>query len=790
MIQLSLEDLRAAVADELVEKFGTDSYGTPNYSVVETYPDYIIAIGPNQQMYKIAFKVVEPSMEPGEAYDIELGDPQAVDVAYVPVSQAAHFLASQAAATDDWAFPIQAMEAGWTRGSIAMKGKEGMPQYFPPEVIAQVAAALNGAKFGRAHPSQGNGADQPERIAGWIDGGKLVGNAAVGVAHLLESETDLQQKLLAARKANKLDLFGVSVLGYFGFKTGKVEGKEALVATSLGKLVSVDLVAEAGAGGKFLYSAAAAMFSEIAEMQSRSQQNSGPQNGRIKGAAVMKQSILKILETLRSHDAGRAATLTAQFAALSEDRYGDFLVTVTQAVTDISKTQSGNAAAEALVAQAKTMLDEAKRLESKNLVEKLLGESKLPQPAQALVRKHLSDRIVDEKEINAEIVGVRSAFAAFSDIGRVTSEVRVGLESVDKVQLAMDSMLGVKAALSDPNTKPFRGIKDAYIVITGDSSMSFGKNGAGGFTRVTQAIATSDFPNILLNSMTKRLIQDYAEVGMNGLDNLITTGPALTDYKTQDRVRDGYFGDLPDVSQAAGYQELTKPTDERITYAPGKKGGLLTISEETIRNDDLGAIARFPTRLARAGRHTLKSFITNFFINNPNYIPDGVAWFHVTHGNLITTPLAVDTLTAAEISLMKQTEKDSGNRLGFRIQWLMVPVDLAAQAWQINNAQNYNPGPALQLPNPFYQRFGNNSQYIIVNELLTDTNDFYYGVLPSNVPFLEIGYLDGIQEPQIFIANLPTQGTQFTNDQIQYKTKFVFGGAPIDFRPVSKAVVP
>jgi hypothetical protein len=59
----------------------------------------------------------------------------------------------------------------------------------------------------------------------------------------------------------------------------------------------------------------------------------------------------------------------------------------------------------------------------------------------------------------------------------------------------------------------------------------------------------------------------------------------------------------------------------------------------------------------------------------------------------------------------------------------------------------------------------------------------------SNAPFLEVGYLDGYTEPQILLANMPTQGTQFTNDQIQYKAKFVFGGDIIDFRGVQKHVV-
>jgi hypothetical protein len=145
---------------------------------------------------------------------------------------------------------------------------------------------------------------------------------------------------------------------------------------------------------------------------------------------------------------------------------------------------------------------------------------------------------------------------------------------------------------------------------------------------------------------------------------------------------------------------------------------------------------------------------------------------------------------------MKQTEKDSGNRLARRISWLMVPVDLAPIAWQINNAQFYNPGQGIQQPNPFYLRFGpagtgkQAPPGIIVNELLTDINDWYYGVDTSDVPIFEVAYIDGISTPQIFLADLQTQGTQFTNDQIQYKAKFPFGGAILDFRGAGKSVVP
>lgn len=369
----------------------------------------------------------------------------------------------------------------------------------------------------------------------------------------------------------------------------------------------------------------------------------------------------------------------------------------------------------------------------------------------------------------------------------------VVMDSLDKIRAAMDRTMGVKESASS-GVRPFRGIAEAYAVCTGDTDLSH--LGRGGFGMVSEAIASTDFPNLLLDSLHKKLIQDYNEYGMGGMDQVITEGAPLTDYRKQYRVREGYLSDFPIVNESGPYTELNKPTDEQISYTPQKRGGLLTISEETIRADDLNKIKDFPQRMARAGRHTLKSFITNFFVNNQLYGPDSIAWFNAAHNNLGTSALSVDSLIAAEALQMKQTEKDSGNRLPYRISWIMVPVDIASIAWQINNSETYNPGPGLNQANPFYLRFGpagtgkQAPPGVIVNELLLDANDWYYGVDVSEIPILEISYIDGLNTPQIYLANLPTQGTQFTNDQVQYKVKFPFGGAILDFRGAGKQVVP
>ena len=798
----SNEQIMAELDHALVDKFGLDSNGYRQYSLCETFPDYLIARGPDGDLYQISYSI--------DGEDVTLGDPRLVETAYVPVQQAAKFLAAEASAGEDgWTWPVQIMEAGWARGEI---DGEYVPHYFPRDVVAQVAEAANGGRFRRRHPQgiEGDGSAYPELTAGWTSEAGMAENAAQAKVHLLKSETKLREQLLAAREAGKLDLYGVSVFAYFGFRAGSQDGKKCLLATSLRKYVGLDLCAEAGAGGRILpYAASRDVLAEISDLQksaikvrgdreavdkvspgSTGRETGSPQGaGRISGGA-MKNTIRKVLEALRKHDAGRAAEFEKEFAAIAEDKHVEFMARVSEALAiamEHAQPAKKDEQAPEILAKAQEALAEAKKIQFANFVEGKLAEAKLPVPAAQLVREHLEGRSGDSAMIDAEIKRTREAFAAFANVGKASgATVEVGRESVDKVQLAIDAMLGVREALADKNVHPFRGIREAYVCCTGDRDLKLSQ---GGFYRVSEAIATADFPNILLNSLTKRLIQDFQTIGLGGIDRLYTT-TSLGDYKTQDRVRLGYLGDLPTVAEAGVYTELVKPTDEKVSYAPLKKGGLLTISEETIRNDDLNKIAQFPERMARAGIRTLKQYITDFFVNNPLYDPDGLAWFAAGHNNLGAAALSIPELNAREVVLLKQTEKDSAKRMGLPLEWIMVPVDLKAVTFGINNSDVNNPGPGIEEANPWYQRFGARGEQIIVNELLADTNDWFGGSLPATAPFLEIGFLDGVQTPQIFLANLATQGTQFTNDQLQYKVKFVFGGKPIDFRPVFKNVVP
>jgi len=785
---LSLDEQQTRINEALREQFGLGTDGCARFYLYETFSDYLIARGPDAKLYRIPYAI--------EGDNVDFGDAQEVTTAYVPVAESCEFLATEGdAAPQSGKYKIRVLKPGWGSGVL---GGKTVPHYYPPAFMATVAEALAGKPFGRRHPNQQGpdptGATDPDRIAGWLEGQSSDAGGAYTTVNLFSAESELRSKLDEARENKTLNLFAVSMLASIAYKPGTVEGKPCLVAESLGALYSVDLCARAGAGGEFL-TAASFAANDISAAQSRAvnasttaivpnRPNRGGAASATEGAS-MKSTILRLLEALRQKNAARCAELSLKFATVAEADYSTFLDTITTAFAEPDAAAAASVTATA--AEAATQLAEAHRVQSRNRIETSLVASKLSKPAQDLARTHLesvlaSEADVPQVKIDAEIASVRTAFAAFSNVGRMRPSSHVELDTADKLTLAMEAAIGVKESMGK-GVPGFRGLRDAYQQITGDWDMAK-LRGAGGFTGhmlTAEAVVTGDFPNILLNSMTKRLLQDWAELSLDGLSNLYTK-QTVGDYKLQDRVREGFFPELSAVSENGTYQEISYPTDELVTYQVGKYGNLLSISEETIRNDDLGAISRFPGKLARSSRWTLKNYITNFFKNNPNYTGDSVAWFHASHSNLSTVALSQDSLIADEIALLTQTEKDSGEPLGLTLDWLMVPPALAATARQINQTNTAG-------SNAFFQRFGVNNERIYVNEKLTDVTDYYYGTNQANSPFLEMGFLDGIDTPQIFLANQPTVGTQFTADTLQYKAKMVFAGAIIDWRGVGKHVV-
>ena len=60
---------------------------------------------------------------------------------------------------------------------------------------------------------------------------------------------------------------------------------------------------------------------------------------------------------------------------------------------------------------------------------------------------------------------------------------------------------------------------------------------------------------------------------------------------------------------------------------------------------------------------------------------------------------------------------------------------------------------------------------------------------PADISCIEIGFLDGKEEPELFVQDMPNVGSMFSNDKLTYKIRHIYGGVNTDFRGADGSIV-
>lgn len=401
-----------------------------------------------------------------------------------------------------------------------------------------------------------------------------------------------------------------------------------------------------------------------------------------------------------------------------------------------------------------------------------LADSKLPAAAQEKLKKQFAGKVFETDELKAAIKLEKEYLDKLTGGGQVlgAGSVRITTDAHDKNVSMLDDFFSGKQ----------HSFKAAYIQITGDDRVTGDVRAAG---NLRAAIQSTTFDQILGDAITRRMLIEYNASGLDSWKKIVSIVPVL-DFRTQRRPRLGGYGDLPTVAQSGAYAALTTPADEEATYSPGKKGGTETITLEAIKNDDVALLKRVPTKLARAASRTLYKFVFDLIGSNPA-IYDAVALFHATHANIGTTALAKASLSAGRLAMIKQTEAGSGEQLGIPPRIIVVPADLEDTAYELTvqpNLGNFTPTQADAVRRQTWE--------VIAVKHWTDVNNWYLVADPADIPTIEVGFLDGKEEPELFVQDMPNVGSMFSNDQLTYKIRHIYGGAVMDYRGLYGAIVP
>lgn len=672
--------------------------------------------------------------------------------------------------------------------TIVRAGVSANGNYYGDAALRDAAPLFEGVRVfvkSDADHIKGNGKDVRNLIGGiygvrFVEGASPDTGCLVGTFKPISEADPTVVKMTEAVKRGLQGLMGLSLDA--DAKTAKRSrgGRSVREALKFLRVNSVDLIVEPGAGGSL------DRLTEAADPDSTSQPGADMlKKHMIVALAAINAAAAAQLDADKATDAQVTTKLTEACAAANLDlgkvltaAAADTEAEVTTGVKRLVEAASGRTTR---VAEAND--DDSAPLTRGELMQHharlyastAIAASTLPQAAKDKLQKDFKARErFTEAAVDQAISDEREYLARFTESGRPTGGFpRIELQD-RTVQVA--DMLD---AFFDPKHKDHRNVrsfKECYIQITGDRDVT----GRADVSRLTESIGTDTFADALGNSITRRMQAEYRDAqNWDAWRQVVTVSP-VNDFRTQERTQIGGFGDLPIVAERGNYNALSDPSDDKSTYAVAKRGGLAQVTLEAIKNDDVGAIRRVPTELGRTAKRTLYTFVMNFFASNPvGY--DGLALYHATHNNLFTTALSAAQISAHRMAMKKQPGRDTGKRMGIGPSMLLVPDDLEEAAVDLFRRNTNNDKTFVQ----------SLTMEIIPVSTWTDVTDWVTLANPLDIPVIEIGFLDGQEEPTLLVQDNPTQGQVFTNDLISYKLRHTYGGNTLvdGWKGTTKAVV-
>ena len=760
------------VRQAIREKLRLAANGGDYYADVRgIWPDRVV-VAFKGRLYSYAYTVAADNT-------VALGDATEVVQDFAPVGNATPTPTPAAVREVDANALFREAADGSIEVTIVRAGRSGNRNYYPDATLREAAPQFEGVRvFAKSDADHlaGKGKDVRNLIGGiygvrFVEGKLPDTGALVGTFKPLDPTDTVVTKMTEAVKRGMQGLLGLSIDAIARTRARKAGAEQLREAVRFTKVLSVDLIVEPGAGGGLdrLTEAAADLSLTTPKEEAM---------------PLWKQ---RMLEAIQAKDPAKHAAIDVQTVT------DDAVIQLYEAVCGPLVPEPGTQ--RVVEAQGQSQGDNAPLtradlavFEQRGAARERIGAAKLPQASRERLLAQIAtagaERLT-EAAVGELIKAEGEYVARLSESGAVRVPVFGGIEVQDR-SLKVGEMFD---AFFDPAHKEHRSVqsfRECYIEVTGDKRVTgdlrncdLGRM-AESLGVMREAIASTTWADALGDSITRRMQAVYT--GLTQLDawkRVATWGP-VQDFRTQERVRIGGYGNLPAVAQGDPYAALSSPGDDKATYAASKRGGTESVTLEAIKNDDVQALRRIPMELALAAKNTLYEFVFDFFKVNAA-IWDTKALYHADHANLFTAALDKDEFAKHRLAMLKQTRAGSGKRLATGPATLLIPFELQETAFNLFvRGQNLDK-TFVQTVNP----------EIIPVAYWTDANDWCTVADPNVLPVIEIGFLDGREEPELFVQDQPNAGSMFSNDKTTYKIRHIYGGAVLvdGEKGTTKAVV-
>jgi phage major head subunit gpT-like protein len=288
--------------------------------------------------------------------------------------------------------------------------------------------------------------------------------------------------------------------------------------------------------------------------------------------------------------------------------------------------------------------------------------------------------------------------------------------------------------------------------------------------------STSDFPLLFSNLAGKTLDAAYQEEPHTWRP--IARQRNLPDFKNaNDLIVAGAL--TPEALLEGGEYKAGTLQEAQHTWKLATYARKVTLTRQSIINDDLSALERVPEMLGRGFRRLESNIIWALITGNSATSVDGLSLFNSAHNNSSAQTITTTGFNAAKKAMRKQTDI-AGNTINLSPSYMMVPTDLESSALQFLFPTGFAPAARTGDAGPVSVQTAG-IELIVEPRLDGSATTWYLAASPGAVEGIVYGYLAGEEGPTV------TTTEKRDPDGVELLARFDFGAAVKDYRGFFRA---
>lgn len=247
---------------------------------------------------------------------------------------------------------------------------------------------------------------------------------------------------------------------------------------------------------------------------------------------------------------------------------------------------------------------------TQDYVDRALEAAELGEFSQARIREATKGKVLARDQVSKIITDEKRY------VDRLVSQAVA--DSPRLVEAKEDKLTGALAHMLSPKVKAPEGVEPwmgSFREFVERHFLGYGRlregvaSGMAGRRRLREAIDSTAFDQVFADALSRSVLAEYTGVEWMQDWRKIAKVVPYSDFRTHRVITLGWYGQLSTVAKGAAYVQMTSPTDREETIALAKKGGLETWTLEDFLNDDLGLIQKMIERIGQAAAWTVYELV-------------------------------------------------------------------------------------------------------------------------------------------------------------------------------------